>query len=66
VEERTCVLLDRAGDYATLAENIRRLGASPELREQFGSRGRQRVDATFSRASTTHTYSKIYCSMLAR
>jgi glycosyltransferase involved in cell wall biosynthesis len=66
VEDRTCDLLARAGDYATLAENIRRLGASPELREQFGSRGRQRVDAMFSRASTTHISFKMYCSMLAR
>ena len=65
VEDDTCVLLPRAGDHATLAENIRRLGASPELREQFGSRGRQRVDARFSRASTTHIYFKMYCIMLA-
>jgi L-malate glycosyltransferase len=66
VEDRTCGLIASQGDYGALGENILRLGASPALRKQFGSRGRQRVDQMFSEANTSHRYSTMYSRMLSR
>jgi glycosyltransferase involved in cell wall biosynthesis len=65
VEDRLCGLLACPGDYVGLAEHIRRLGMNPELRAQFGQRGRERIKALSTEASTPLLYSNLYCSMLA-
>jgi glycosyltransferase involved in cell wall biosynthesis len=66
VEDRTCGLIASPGDYGTLSQNILRLGASPALRKQFGSRGRQRVNEMFLEAQTSERYATIYSGMLSR
>ncbi len=66
VEDRICGLIASPGDYGALAEGIRRLGASPELREQFGRRGRERFETRFTGANTSLGYSQMYRSMLSR
>jgi hypothetical protein len=38
---------------------------NPELRAQFGRRGRERIKALSTAASTPLLYSNLYCSMLA-
>jgi glycosyltransferase involved in cell wall biosynthesis len=66
VEDRNCGLIACPGDYRALAKSIRRLGASPAMRKQFGERGRERAEAMFSGASTSLGYSAMYSRMLAR
>jgi glycosyltransferase involved in cell wall biosynthesis len=65
VEDRVCGLLACPGDYGGLADNIHRLGASPELREQFGRQGQKRIEALLSEADTSLLYSNVYRSMLS-
>lgn len=64
VEDRLCGLLACPGDYGGLADRILRLGASPELRDQFGRQGRKRLESLSSEASTPLLYSNLYSSML--
>jgi glycosyltransferase involved in cell wall biosynthesis len=66
VEDRTCGLIACPGDYGALGESILRLAASPALRQEFGSRGRQRTEQMFSESKTTQRYSTMYSTMLAR
>jgi glycosyltransferase involved in cell wall biosynthesis len=66
VEDRVCGLLACPGDYGGLADHILRLGASPELREQFGRQGRKRLESLSSGASTPLLYSNLYRTMLAQ
>jgi glycosyltransferase involved in cell wall biosynthesis len=66
VEDRTCGLIACPGDYGALSKKVLRLGTSPALRKQFGSRGRQRMDQLFSEAQTSQRYSAMYSSMLLR
>jgi glycosyltransferase involved in cell wall biosynthesis len=65
IEDRVCGLLACPGDYGGLADHILRLGASPELREQFGRQGRKRLETLSSGASTALLYSNLYRTMLA-
>ena len=65
VEDRLCGLLACPGDYGGLADRILKLGASPELREQFGLQGRKRLESLSAEASTPHLYSSLYTSMLS-
>jgi L-malate glycosyltransferase len=65
VEDRTCGLITAPGDYAGLAESIHRLGASPDLCQQFGRRARERAEALFSHATTRERYAKVYHDMFA-
>jgi L-malate glycosyltransferase len=65
VEDRTCGLIAAPGDYGALAEAIHRLGSSPALREEFGRRARERVEALFSQAATADLYSNMYRDMLS-
>jgi glycosyltransferase involved in cell wall biosynthesis len=65
VEDRVSGLLAYPGDHGGLADRILRLGASPELREQFGRQARKRLESLSREASTPILYSNLYRSMLS-
>jgi glycosyltransferase involved in cell wall biosynthesis len=66
VLDRVTGLLVPAGEPTALAEALRELLRSPELRAGFGEAGRQHVENTFSLEKTAAIIDRVYCQVLGR